>query len=329
LIFDLTPSNNPDSDAIAHELICNLTREYDGIEFINVGKIVRSLSRRVFTGGRRDVYVAHFRSRGSTSDELHIIRFQKWGVRERLDEGKSMLQSMREAEEYTDYILDRRLACRQVGMRLAARLWVRKVQERYRGVQQSQVGQTIWTPYIEREYIPGIATDKVPRAKLNDSAYAVQLAEALGRAAATNLIVGRAGPTGQVVFDDGDEMLTEDVAGKISDIVVADPTGSFMNFQNELSLDAPAYADPIRRRLTFVPDSEAFTQAYVDAFAKQFESTQNSYRRRRKSFDALFRHRRRDPEGNLAHRWATVLARLDQSDAESLSNIIRENLLDL
>lgn len=325
LIFD-TASDDGDSEAIAHALICNLMREYDGIEFVNMGHIIRSLSRRVPPGGRREVYIAYFRPRGARRDELHVIRFHKWGVRERLDEGKPMLQAMRESEEYTDYILDRRLACRQLGMKLAARAWGRKIQERYKGSQRGLIGQVIWTPYVEREYIPGIASDKAPRAKLKNATYAQQLAMALGRAAAPNLIVGRANPTGKVIFDDGDELLTEDAPGRMGDVVVADPTGSFTNFEKELDHDAPAYAAPIRDRLPFLTDGDAFTQAYTNALIDRFEHIQKSYRRSRAAFDALFSHRWRDPAGNLAHRWAKVLARLDRSDPKTLARIILANV---
>ncbi|MCC6579101.1 MAG: hypothetical protein IT440_01575, partial [Phycisphaeraceae bacterium] len=245
LIVDMTPTDDPAVDAIVHELICNLTREYNGIEFINMGKVVRSMSRRGSSSGRREVFVAHFRPRGASSDELHVIRFHKWGVRERLDEGKHMLRAMLESEEYTDYILDRRLACRQLGMNLAGRVWTRKIQERYDGSNRAHHGATIWSPYVQRDYIPGIASDKAPRARLRDPDYAAQLATALGRAAAANIIVGRADLHEQVVFDDGDEILVEDAQGGIADVVVADPTGSFTRFRQPLVEDAAAYAAPV------------------------------------------------------------------------------------
>ena len=45
---------------------------------------------------------------------------QKWGIREHLDEGKRLLDAIIQSEEYTEYILDRRLGCRQLGMNLPA-----------------------------------------------------------------------------------------------------------------------------------------------------------------------------------------------------------------
>ena len=50
------------------------------------------------------------------------MRLLKWGVWEHLDEGKELLASIEESDDYTDYWLDRRLGCRQLGMNLASRV---------------------------------------------------------------------------------------------------------------------------------------------------------------------------------------------------------------
>jgi len=67
---------------------------------------------------------------------------------------------MLRSEEYTQYILDRRLGCRQLGMNLPTQVTAKRISEHYdiRG----EYGFVIWTPYFERDYIHGIATDKVP-----------------------------------------------------------------------------------------------------------------------------------------------------------------------
>ena len=70
--------------------------------------------------GGREVYLEHYRETGAAQDTLQLIRMQKWGVREHLDEGKDLLQAMIECEEYTAFIMDRRLGCRQLGMNIAA-----------------------------------------------------------------------------------------------------------------------------------------------------------------------------------------------------------------
>ncbi|MFT3785177.1 MAG: hypothetical protein QM770_03305 [Tepidisphaeraceae bacterium] len=283
------------------------------------------MSRRI-TGqaGRRDVYIAQYRVRGRQQDHLQMIRFHKWGVRERLDEGKPLLQAMIESEEYTDYIMDRRLACRQLGMNLPPRGSTHRIQEQYFGKNRALHGITIWSPYYRRAYIAGISSDKLPVHKLHDAAYAFRLAELLGHAAASNIIVGRTLADGSPVFDDGDEVIVEDVAGHIADIIVSDHTGAFTDFKTDLALTAPAYAAPIMRRAAHLPDPIAFTEAYCNAFEQRFRQLQNDYRRRGPAFDALLQHRPRDPAGNLAYRWQMILQRLNNADATVLANIIRK-----
>ncbi len=39
--------------------------------------------------GRRDVYIAQVKQRGIPEEIVKIIRMQKWGIREHLNEGKS------------------------------------------------------------------------------------------------------------------------------------------------------------------------------------------------------------------------------------------------
>ncbi len=328
LIFDTVTNTGELSNSIVHELICNVIREHDKIKFINIGQVERSVSNRVDQkdNGRREVYIMHFRTRDSTRDELQIIRFHKWGVRERLEEGKDLTQAMLESEEYTDFILDRRLACRQLGMNLVSSLITRKIQEIYYGKQGHLNGMRIWTPYVQRDYISGVATDKVPPAKLRDSEFVRSLAQMLGQAAASNLIVGRATPDHKVVFDDGDEILLSNPAGQVTDMVIADPTGAFMNFEHPLTKDAPAYAAPINRRKDRLGNREVFTEIYLQAFVARFDQIQNAYRRHRAAFDSLFSHRRRDPGGNLAHRWTMILKRLDSADPDKLCKIIRDHI---
>ena len=109
---------------------------------------------------------------------MTIIRMQKQGVREYLDEGLSLLDAMIRAEEYTEYILDRRLGCRQLGMNLPLRVTAKKISERY--ITPRGAAYSIWTPYFEREYIRGIATDKLPRRSSSPSEFALRLRAAPG-----------------------------------------------------------------------------------------------------------------------------------------------------
>ena len=314
-------------DMLVHGLICNLLQERANLEFINIGRLVHSLSLRAApTSGRREVYVEHFREAGAAQDTLQIIRMQKFGVREHLEEGKDLLRAMVESEEYTDFIMDRRLGCRQLGMNLPPRTTVRRVAECYQGCQKDLRGITIRSPYFQREYVGGIASDKIPASKLRDPRYALALARLLGRAAAPNMILGRCNSDGRVIFDDGDEMVVQDAGGLPIDIVVADHTSTFGDYRGELDRAAPAYAEAVNRRAALVPDPAGFAQAFLDGFRARFLEIQRDYRARQRAFDALFRHRPCDPAGNLAFRWKLILARLARAQPDDLVAAIQAHI---
>ena len=105
-------------DIRARGLIFNIIRDYGDLESINIGRVAPSLSRREAYGGHRGVYLAEIRERGRDQLILRVMRMQKRGVWEQLDRGNDMLGAIRASEEYTEQILDRRLACRQLGMNL-------------------------------------------------------------------------------------------------------------------------------------------------------------------------------------------------------------------
>lgn len=304
--------------------IFNLIREYGNLEHVNVGRIIGSLSYRAPYDGRRDVYIAEIKLRESVKEIIKIIRMQKWGVRERLDEGKSLLDAIIQSEEYTEYILDRRLGCRQIGMNLPPRVIARKLPERYFGKRRDYRGITIWTTYFERDYVYGIATDKMPNYKFENEEFAVRFALLLGAAAAPNMIVGRCDLERNVIFDDGDEVIVEDEHGLPIDIVVSDHTGTFTNYLQDLRGFAPNYAAPVNRRIQFVSNPEAFATAYVESFVERFYRVQDEYRKGKRAFDTLFKHRPRDPAGSFAFRWEQILERLHRTDPRELGDVIRQ-----
>lgn len=336
LIFDTVFEDavRPDADAELKHLcddkakgfIFNFIREYGDLEYVNIGRVPQSLSRRPASTGRRDVYIAELKLRDTESEVVRIIRMVKWGIREHLDEGKSLLQAIIEADEYIDYILDRRLGCRQLGMSLPARIVARKISEPYSGRRQELRGEAIWAVYIERDYIHGIATDKMPHGKFANSEFAIRFARLMGAAAAVNLIVGRTDLDGRVVFDDGDEVVGCTPAGMPEHLIISDPTGTFNDYNSPLADLAKDYARPINARLSFVPDPVGFAAAYMEAFGNELRHIQEEYRKRKRGFDSLFRHRRRDERGSFAYRWEQVLKRLNKTDAQEVINVLSEHI---
>jgi hypothetical protein len=313
-------------DEKARGFIFNFVREFGDIEYVNVGRIIGSLSHRPTSSGRRDVYVAEIKQRRADRPLIRVLRMQKWGIQEHLEEQKDLLTAIMQAEEYTDYILDRRLGCRQLGMNLPHRNTTRKISERYHGTRHEYEGQTIWSTYFEREYIPGMATDKIPRSRFLDPKYSLKFADVLGRAAAPNIIVGRMNLSDQVLFDDGDEVLLEDEAGIPKDILVSDHTGTFTEYMNPLEQQAAGYAAPINRRLAFIACPKEVTSTYVESFMERFIYIQQEYRKRKRAFDTLFKHRLRDEQGSFAYRWERVLDRLNRTDPTTLADRIRRNI---
>ncbi len=307
-------------DEKSHKFIVNLVREHGDLEFVNVGRVISSLSRRAVIPGRRGVYIAAFKQSHTPEESVTIIRLQKQGVREYLEQGMSLLEAMISAEKYTEYILDRRLGCRQLGMNLPLRVTAKKISEHY--APEKGAPCPIWTTYFEREYIQGIATDKLPPALFESRQFAVRCARLLGQAAAPNIIVGRCDRNGSPLFDDGDEVMVLDQKGIPQDIVVADHTGTFNDYDRPLRELTMKYAVPATRRKGFLPDPAAFARVYLDAFEERLRRIQEGYRRRRKAFDALFLHLPDQERGSFAHRWKSVLARLDETNPPMLAHLV-------
>ncbi len=69
--------------------IFNFVREFGDLEYVNIGRVIGSLSHRATTPGRRDVYIAQIKQQGIKDEIIKIIRMQKWGIREHLDDGQA------------------------------------------------------------------------------------------------------------------------------------------------------------------------------------------------------------------------------------------------
>ena len=56
---------------------------------------------------------------------------------------------------------------------------------------------------------------------------------------------------------------------------------------------------PVNRRLALLADPEEFAALYVEAFVARFTKIQLEYRKRKRAFDTLFKHRPRDEARQL------------------------------
>jgi hypothetical protein len=306
-------------DSRAKALIFHLTRVFGAIDFINIGRIASSLSRKPNPNGHRgNLYIIQYRDTGAKSPKMMILRFQKWGVKEHLDEGKDLMRAMLEADEYSDYILDRRLMCRQLGMNLPKRIGFGHFTEKYRGHNQYN-GITVRTGCLVRPYIRGVASDKIQPPRYRNPAFALKFAKLMGAAAAVDLIVGRrSSSTHEILFDHSYEIVLCGDDGLPNSVKVTDHVGSFVDYESELVDGVADYAEVVRSRRALLPDYDAFADAYVCAFAEKLAEVQASYRSRRRAFDGLFADRPFDTNGSGAYRWARALARLDRANPEAI-----------
>ena len=312
-------------DARVRSIIFNLLRLCGKVEYVNVGRIARSLARYPVEGHRRgNVYIVQFKAIDEERARVIVVRFQKWGIAEHLDEGKDLLRAIVEANEYADYILDRRLACRQLGMNLPHRVGFGQVTEKYHGLNQYN-GTPVRAYYYARGYVTGVASDKVPPERFRNPAFALAFAYLMGEAAALDMIVGRAATeTGESMFDRNFEVLQPGEDGLPTRIVVTDHAGSFVKYKESFDELVGPYANVVRRRRAFVGDFAAFAKGYVTGFERKLAATQAAYRARRSSFDNLFVHRPYDVAGSGAYRWARVLARLDACDPAAVADQLRK-----
>lgn len=303
----------------------NTTRLLGRVKYINVGRIARSLSRPGKPPRRRGhLYIMQYGNEGEDEPKVMMIRLQKWGVAEHLDEGKGLLQAILEADEYSDYVLDRRLMCRQLGMNLPHQLAFGNFTEKYRGNNQYN-GVAVRTGYFVRDYERGTASDKVPRAKYRNPAWAQKFAFLMGGAAAVDLIVGRRdSETGKLIFDCNFEVVVSGDDGLPAEVKVTDHAGSFVDYTHPLEESVPLYAQFVRDREKLVDDLSLFAKAYVDGFHRTLAETQAAYRARRTAFDCLFIDRPYDTNGSGAYRWACALRRLDACDPDRLAARLSE-----
>jgi len=304
------------------EYIFNAFRNHPDMEAVNIGRVEESLSRRQSMPGMRGVYVSLLCFRNGKPNSLKVIRMQKWDIWQYLDEGKDLGTAMLRTAEYTNYILDRHLGCRQLGMAVPP-VAPGKVMAVYKGRNAQYQGLRFWATYFERSYIHGRSTDKMPPAKFASSRYALMFARLLGEAAAANIIAGRVGPNGEPLFDDGDEIIQETPDRLPARIVVGDFTGAFADYSTPLELLAIHYARPMNRRLNAVANKQEFVREYLEAFQERFEMIQAKYLRHKAAFHLLFSHERYDPGGSFSYRWEKVLSRLADTNPMSLARKIR------
>jgi hypothetical protein len=322
-----------EDNPIVNGIIFNHFRENPKLKSINVGVIPESLSKRKGNLGRRGVYIVEIENLDSITPIIKLIRMQKYDVRGLLKKGMSPAEAQLRASKITDYTLNRNFACRKIGMNLF------KGTLKNAKVSEIVDNQEIFSTYYERDYVFGIATDKINSAdyhrRINGREFYLELANLLGEAAAPNMILGRIdngkeeNKIPKVLFDDGDEVLIKDNLDMPKEIIIADFTGSFKDCETELEEFAPHYAAPIINKAAHVPSAALFAENYIGGFIRKFKSIQKNYIKDKPSFDNLFNIKNENPadEFDITYKWRKTLERMANSDPVYLGKCIRDCIL--
>lgn len=303
-------------------LIRNFYRELGDLEYINIGRIRAGASVR---GERQEVYIAQIKPAGAER-QVKIIRFQRWDISLHLQKPDwEPLDALVWANDYTNFVMNRRLGCRQLGMRLVPRLTMDQIPDDGT-FQLGDKTVQVWATYFVRDFIWGVATDKVPKYKLGDEAYSLRFARLLGEAAALNLISGRVDEEGNALFDVGDEIVQEGREGLPVHLVIADHGGTFKNWETPLVSFAAAYAKPVNDRATLVPKKRRFASAYMAGLRQRFSEVQTEYRERPEAFTRLFEDLPNQVDGDFKDRWNLVLDRMRRTNVDELCREIRRRI---
>ena len=308
--------------------IFNYVREFGDLEYVNIGRLLPGLRKKPAPGAHR-AYIAEVKSRNMAEPVLRILRVQKWGIAERLrdpppDADNPLLSAILETQYYTEYTLNRRSGCGQLGMPLPKRIDVRNIPEDYLWGGKDDVSR-IWVTYFERDFIEGLATDKITKTQLGNADFARRLAKCLGYIAAPNIVVGRmTADESEAIFDQGDEILILDEEGLPREILAADYAGTFVDYKRPLIDFAEAYANPVLSRWEKIPapDREEFAATYLASMKEHLIVIQEKCRFRRRELFSLFVDYK-GGEKSFVNRWEDVIDRLAGTDVEKLIAKIR------
>ena len=304
-------------------IIADMLARHPDMERVNIGRVVETQMLREKMGGKRRVYVAVSKCAADPDERISYLRLKKWGVEEYLQDGITRAESERISSEYRDYILDRIKAVQMLGIPMPSSHVVTCKQRLADGTEEE-------SEFFERPYIKGIATDKIPLAYYGDERFVLRYVSLLGKAAARNLVVGRAHEaTGHVFFDDGDEVLRLSPEGEPEEIVVADMTGSFADCRRPLEEAMSFYKEHARAlrkkmREQGLPEEKVqqAVSSYVQAFREELTRIEEFVREQGEGFCDCFRFRE-GKEGDICGRWCLAVNRARDCDPERLAAILK------
>ena len=294
------------------------------MQYINVGRVETSQTRRPRPDEEREIYVIAL-GLAEGKEEMRLVRLMKWDVGHRLKLGMSLTQAIFETHQYRDYILDRLTAIARLGIPIPIYHEI-QLEEQVPGLGPIPVF------FFDRQYVVGVATEKCPPAFYARAGFIVQLAGFLGQAAAASISLGRASPrTGQLYFDDGDELIRLDDQGWPISLIIADTTGSFTDISTPMREFLPQCLDHLMFHLEKARSGGIQTaelceaaDAFSNGLTAEIRRMQRLLREDPSGFRSLFDHRSGEP-GGVRWRWGHILSRLESTDTEELARGVKES----
>jgi hypothetical protein len=305
-------------------LIAEYAAKWKGLRFINVGRLEASQTTRDLGNEEREVFLVVL-GRGDGAEDIRVTRMLKWDVIHRLKRGVPQSQAVGETIQYRDYIFDRLKATRALELPIPDYQEIR-VNEEVPGLPPVPVF------FIDRAYVPGLATDKLAPALYGRPGFMARLARLLGLAAAATVALGRADPrTGQVYFDDGDEVIQVDAAGLPERLVMSETTGSFTDWSSPAgrllrSCLTRVAAHLAHARAAGLGQAELATcvEAFASGLVEDMARMQGLVRDPSRSLRGVFADRTGEP-GGIRYRWEHLLRRLENASREELLDVVRRS----
>lgn len=304
-------------------LIAHFWQTSPEVTSINVGLIESSQTNRERADENREIYLVVL-GRPDGSEVIRHLRMVKWDVMHRVARGVSLKQAISETIQYRQYVYDRLRAASELGIPIPSFNEIRFMED------VPGLG-SIPVFFFDRQYFPGLATDKVPLARYAEPEFIVRLARFLGEAAAVGLSLGRASPsTGHVFYDDGDEVLQLGPDNLPERLIMVETTGSFTDWSTPVAKMLPHCLDHLAEHLKKARDKKVHHQhlkeasnAFQQALFYEINRLKRLLRDNAARLHSLFDDRAMEP-GGIRARWEGVLRRLDAVDTEELARIIHE-----
>jgi hypothetical protein len=309
------------SEPRVHNFINHFLKEWPDIVSINIGRVESPLTSRDRTGEERQVYLVVL-GLPHGGEEIRLLRMMKWDVVHRLKQGFPLAQAIGDTITYYDYICDRLKAIAALEIPILSYTPIRFTEE---------IPGTGEVPvfFFDRRYVPGIVTDKIRATYYAREGFIVRLACLLGRAAAASMVSGRASVrTGELFFDDGDEVVQLDSEKLPDQLVICETTGSFTDWTTPIVALLPqcmvrlaAHLEKARRKGCSPEDLKSAIESFAEALVAEIARMQSLLNSGSAALRSLFDARSAEPRSVRA-RWDSMLDRLAAANIAEIQQTV-------